>query len=146
MAKREIFTGSSPFDGPVRSRDTFLRPINLIGLVSPEAVSTLSPIRSSSMLISPSVVFIRVPGRKQLCLTGRAIWADELRPAKHNPATPAQSFQPAIKLRRDVANVAFPLAVASRKLLLPISKSPNWQSVGKPATRGNCIASDLFRL
>jgi hypothetical protein len=63
-------------------------PINLIGLVSPQAVSTLSPIRSSSMLMSPSVVSIRVPGRKQLALHvehGRGVYADELRPAKHNP-------------------------------------------------------------
>jgi hypothetical protein len=56
-------------------------------------------------------------------------------------ATPAQSFQPAIKLRRDVVSVAFPLVEVSRKLLLsPISKSPN-QSAGKLGTRNNCIAS-----
>src|SRR6516165_3478235 len=117
MAKREIFTGPSP--GPVRSRETVLRPINLIGLISPEAVNTVSPIRSSSMLISPSGVFIRVPDRKQLIfLVGVSkVCADELRPAKHNPnATPAPSFQPAIKLRRDVATVAFALAESSREL------------------------------
>src|SRR6516164_8944446 len=108
MAKREIFTGPSPFDDLVRSRDTFLRPINLIGFVSPEAVNTLSPIRSSSMLISSSVVFIRVPAKKQGLAKGlgAVVAADALRPASPNPnATPVltTSFEAARKLRRDVA-------------------------------------------
>src|SRR6516165_12782077 len=140
MAKREIFTGPSPFfHGPGRSRNNHLRPINLIGFASPEAVSTLSPVRSSSMLVSPSGVFIRVPGKKQLVLglligegVGEEVCADELRVAKNSPnATPAHSFQPAIKLRRDVASVAFPLAEAVRELLPsgsgPISKPPGNQ-------------------
>src|SRR6516162_98360 len=146
MAKREIFTGPSPFfHGPVRSRDTFMRPINLIGFAWPEAVRTLSPIRRSSMLVSPSRVFMRVPARKQLRVQADVthgpvpprVCADELRSAKHNPnATPAHSFQPAIKLRRDVARVAFLLAEASRELVPSscglISKPPSWQSVSEP--------------
>src|SRR6516164_9607959 len=86
------------------------------------------------MLISPSGVFMRVPERKQLqptavAHTARAV---ELRPAKPNPnATPAHSFQPAIKLRRDVASVAFSLVEGSRKFFSGcrlISQPPNWQS------------------
>ena len=47
--------------------------------------------------------------------------ADEPRPAKHNPnVTPAHSFQAAIKLRRDVASVAFPWTQGSRELLRPL--------------------------
>jgi hypothetical protein len=47
----------------------------LIGLVSPEAVKTLSPIRRSSILASPSGVFIRVPDRKQLFGFGETHYA-----------------------------------------------------------------------
>jgi hypothetical protein len=42
--------------------------------------------------------------------------ADALRPVKPNPnATPTHSFQPAIKLLREVISVAFPLAQALRE-------------------------------
>ena len=60
--------------------------------------------------------------------------ADALRPAKHNPkATPAHSSQPAIKLRRDVVSVAFPLAEASSELrtLHAVSNFP-------PQSEWNC--------
>jgi hypothetical protein len=87
----------------VRLHDIFLRPINLIGLVRLRLLTHYRRSRSSSMLISPAVVSIRVPGRKQLVHVAHgniAARARELR--KHNPsATPAQSFQPPIKLRRD---------------------------------------------
>src|SRR6516162_6934084 len=89
---------------------------------------------------------IRVPGRKQRLqvdvthgpVPPRVVCADALRPAKPNPnpsAAPAHSFQPAIKLRREVATVAFPSVEASKKLLSsPISKSPNSQGNQEHAT------------
>src|ERR1700730_3018740 len=150
MAKREIFTGArSPVHGSESSRDTFLVPTNLIGLASPETVNTLSPIRSSSILTSPFVLFIRVPDKKQLQRVhgegngngdgngdgdgngngngngdSVAARADELRPAKPNPnvtAAPTNNFEAAKKLRRDVVTVAFPLAEASKEFLsMPI--------------------------
>jgi hypothetical protein len=49
---------------------------------------------------------------------GEEVCADVLRAAKPKPnpnATPAHSFQPAIKLRRDVASVALSLMEESRK-------------------------------
>src|SRR5215211_1354885 len=42
------------------------RPIYLMGLVSPRAVTTGSPILRSSIGSSPFAVRMRVPGRKQL--------------------------------------------------------------------------------
>jgi hypothetical protein len=75
------------------------------------------------MLISPSVVFIRVPGRKQEALhvvhsPGVAADAPELR--RYNPnatPVPTATFEAARKLRRDVESVAFPLALVLTELL-----------------------------
>jgi hypothetical protein len=106
----------------------------LIGLASPEIVNTLSPIRSFSILTSPLVVFIRVPGKKQLQrrTEGQGVAARELGPVKLNlNATPAptRSFEAARKLRRDVESVALPLAQALREPFPssgdPIAKPPN---------------------
>jgi hypothetical protein len=88
------------------------------------------------MLTSPFVLFIRVPDKKQLQRVhgegngngdgngdSVAARADELRPAKPNPnVTPAltSSFEAERKLRRDAISVAFPLAEASKFLLMPM--------------------------
>src|SRR5215469_2457519 len=108
------------------------------------------------MLGSPSGVFILVPVRKQLRRAvgegvveevGEEVCADELRVAKNSPnATPAQSFQPAIKLRRDVASVAFPLAEAVTEFLCsssdPISKPPGNQQGNEEPSSGSETVSD----
>src|SRR6516164_7742006 len=101
------------------------------------------------MLISPSGVFMRVPERKQLQPTAVAhtARAGELRAAKPNPnATPAHSFQPAIKLRRDVASVAFSLVEGSRKFFSSgcrlMSQPPNRQSARNRGATGKYITFD----
>ena len=43
-------------------------------------------------------------------MEGRRACADALCPAKPNPNAPTNSFEPAIKLRRDVFSVAFSAA------------------------------------
>jgi hypothetical protein len=141
-------TGPSPFHGPVCLRDTFLQPINLIDVVSPKAVKTLSPIRSSSMLISPSVVFMRAPESKQLVpplffLAALITCADELRPAKPNQRHPCTEFPTGNKApsRRRHRGLSIDGSIQEVFLVYRrlISKSPNWKSVGKREEQATII-------
>jgi hypothetical protein len=91
--------------------------MNLICLASPLTVNILSPIRSSSIEISPLGVFIFVPCKKhgrKIGVGGMGVGvvgigcADALRAATTND-TPAPTiiFEAARKLRRDLISVIF---------------------------------------